>query len=77
MTKKEIEKELTRIYKEMKSWPRVNKKLKVIPEHEIRRRESIFSLQHILYKIEDAKKEGNKNEEYFNLGCYYITKSME
>lgn len=76
MTKREIENELQKIYKEMRRWRKINKKLNyMIPSHEISRRESILSLQQILYKIEDAKKEGDKNKEYFNLSLYYLTKS--
>ncbi|MBM3703299.1 MAG: hypothetical protein FJW63_10040 [Actinobacteria bacterium] len=78
MTQREIEKKLKKIYKEMSLWPDVNKKLRYkIPEHIVQRRESILSLQQILYKIEDAKKEGDKNKEYFNLALYYLTKSAE
>jgi len=78
MTQKEIEKKLKRIYKEMRLWPEVNKKLRYkIPEHEVQRRESTLSLQQILYKIEDAKKERDKSKEYFNLALYYLTKSVE
>lgn len=78
MTQKEIEKKLKKIYKEMNLWPEVNEKLRYkIPENEVQRRESILSLQQILYKIEDAKKEGNKNKEYFNLALYYLMRSAE
>ena len=78
MTQKEIEKKLERIYKEMSLWPEVNKKLRYkVPEQEVQRRESTLSLQQILYKIEDAKKEENKNKEYFNLALYYLMKSVE
>lgn len=78
MTQQEVEKKLKKIYKEMNLWPEVNKKLKYkIPEHEVQRRESILSLQQILYKIENAKKEGDKNKEYFNLALYYLMKSAE
>jgi len=78
MTQKEIEKKLKRIYKEMRLWPEVNKKLRYkISEQEVQRRESTLSLQQILYKIEDAKKERDKSKEYFNLALYYLTKSVE
>jgi len=30
-----------------------------------------------LYKIKDAKKEGDRNKEYFNLALYYLMKSAE
>lgn len=73
-----IEKELQKIYKEMRKWPKINKKLNyVVPSHEINRRELILSLQQILYKIEDAKKEGDNDKENFNLALYFLTKSVE
>lgn len=75
MTIKEIEKELKKIYKDIKSWRRINKRLKYkIPKEEIYRRGAIFSLQHILYDIEDAKRKKDKDKEYFNLASYYLTK---
>jgi hypothetical protein len=75
MTQKEIEKELSLIYKEIRKWPTVNKELNYrIPENEISRREELLYLQQILYKIEDAKKEGDKKNECFNLSLYYLTK---
>lgn len=75
MTVKEIRKELKKNYKDIKSWPRINKRLEYkIPKEEVYRRGAIFSLQHILYEIEDAKREGDKNKEYFNLASYYLTK---
>ena len=62
----------------MRLWPEVNKKLRYkISEQEVQRRESTLSLQQILYKIEDAKKEEDKSKEYFNLALYYLTKSVE
>lgn len=75
MTIKEIRKELKKIYKDIKTWPRINKRLKYkIPEEEVYRRGAIFSLQRILYTIEEAKREKDKNKEYFNLAAYYTTK---
>ncbi len=72
-----IEKELQKIYKERSEWSEINKNLNyVIPHHEITKRELIISLQHILYKIEEAKKEGDKNKENFNLGLYYLITSV-
>lgn len=70
--------ELQKIYKEMRKWPKINKKLNyVVPRDEINRRELILSLQQILYKIEDAKKEGDSDKENFNLALYFLTKSAE
>jgi hypothetical protein len=58
MTVKEVRKELKKIYKDIKTWPRINKRLKYkIPKEEVYRRGAVFSLQHILYEIEDAKRE--------------------
>jgi hypothetical protein len=75
MTVKEVRKELKKIYKDIKTWPRINKRLKYkIPKEEVYRRGAVFSLQHILYEIEDAKRERDKNKEYFNLASYYLTK---
>jgi len=75
MTIKEIRKELKKIYKDIKSWPSINKKLNYkISKDEVYRRGAVFSLQHILYEIEDAKREADKNKEYFNLASYYLTK---
>lgn len=75
ITSKQLEKELERIYAEMRSWPEINRKLNyVIPKDEVSRRESILRLPQILYRIQDARKEGSKNEEYFNLAVYYLTK---
>ena len=75
MTIKEIREELKKIDKDIMSWPKINKRLKYkIPEEEVYRRGAIFSLQHILYEIEGAKKERDKNKEYFNLAAYYLTK---
>lgn len=79
MTQKDIEKELNKTYKEMKNWPVVNKKLNyAITQEEVEKRQEILYLQQTLYKIEDAKKEGDKNKEYFNLALFYLTRaSME
>ena len=78
ITSKQIEKELEVIYAEMRSWPEINRKLNyVTPKDEVSRRESILRLPQILYRIQDAIKEGNKNEEYFNLALYCLTKPPE
>ena len=60
MTKKEIEKELGKIYKEMKRWREVNKELNyVISKDEVERRELFLIGREELYKLEDAKKTKN------------------
>ena len=63
-----IEEELQKIYDERSKWPEINKGLNyVIPKHEIHRRELVLLLEQILYQIEEARKEGDKNKECFNL----------
>lgn len=75
MTKREIEKELSKIYQERRSWSAINKQLNYkIPEDEIRRREFILFAQYTLYKVEDAKKEKNKMIASFNSELYGIMK---
>lgn len=68
-------KELQRVYAEMSSWSEINKELGVIPGPEVFRRELLFLLQQVLYRIKDARKEGDKNKESFNSTLYYLTKS--
>lgn len=73
MTKKEIDKELNKIYKERRSWSAINKQINYkIPKDEIRRREFILIAQYTLYKVEDAKKEKNKMIAFFNSELYGI-----
>jgi hypothetical protein len=75
MTKKEIDKELSKIYKERKSWSAINKQIHYkIPKDEIRRREFILFAQYTLYKIEDAKKEKNKMIASFNSELFKVMK---
>ncbi len=75
MTMKEIDIELSKIYKERMFWSAINKQLNYkIPEDEIRRREFILFAQYTLYKVEDAKKEKNKMMASFNSELYKIMK---
>ncbi len=75
MTKKEIDKELSKIYKERKLWSAINKQIHYkIPEKETIRRHLITFAQYTLYKIEDAKKEKNKMMASFNSELYGIIK---
>lgn len=61
MTKREIDKELNKIYKERRSWSAINRQLNYkIPEKETIRRHLVTFAQYTLYKIEDEKKEKNK-----------------
>lgn len=69
MTHREIEKELSRIYKERSIWD--GGKGPFI-ESAIRRRELILVKQHVLYRIEDAKRWGDKYEESLFLKIYKI-----
>lgn len=75
MTKKEIDKELNKIYKERRSWSAINKQIHYkIPEKETIRRHLVTFAQYTLYKIEDAKKEKNKMIASFNSELYGIMK---
>jgi hypothetical protein len=61
MTKKEIDIALEEIYKEMGSWPRINKELGyVISEEGWERRWLFFIGREELYKLEKAKKSRDK-----------------
>ena len=54
MTKKEIDKELSKIYKEHRSWSVINKQINYkIPKDEIRRREFILFAQYTLYSLQN------------------------
>jgi hypothetical protein len=64
MTKKEIEKELTIIYEEMRNWRKANGGLNyVITKDEVERRELILIAREELYRLENAKKSKNKLAE--------------
>ena len=76
MIELDIEEELQIIYAEMSRWPEINKKLNHVPEHEVSRRELFFILPQLLYRIEEARKEGDKDKELFNLTIYNQTKSF-
>ena len=73
LTKREIDKELSKIYKERKSWSAINKQIHYrIPEKETIRRHLVTFAQYTLYKIEDAKKEKSKMIASFNSKLYEI-----
>lgn len=77
MKRKELELELEKTYKEVEKWPRQNARLKwIIPKEEIERRENVLLQQKLLFRIEKARKEKDRREEYFNLAFYYLIKSM-
>ena len=73
MTKREIEADLRKIYRDMESWPRLNAKLEYrISASEVRRRELLLIGKEELYKLEDAKKSKDKpamdmHEAIYNL----------
>jgi len=57
MTKKEIKRELQKIYTEMASWPGINAKANYkISDDEMKRRELFLVDREELYKLEGAKK---------------------
>jgi len=73
LTKKEIDKELNKIYKERRSCYAINKQIHYkIPEKETIRRHLVTFAQYTLYKVEDAKKEKNKMIASFNSELYGI-----
>lgn len=75
MLQRELETELNKIYREMESWQEINKKPNyVITQKEIRRREEFLVLREILCKIDEAKKERDKDKEYYHLVMYYMMK---
>jgi hypothetical protein len=63
MDMEEIRKELKIVLEDMDSWCGQKERP---PEREVRRRELVLWKQAILYKIEGAKKSGNKRMEDFN-----------
>lgn len=67
MTNAQIKKELEKIYKIRKGW---NGAKGPFDRLSVRRRELILLKQYLLYRIEDAKMFGDKNEESFNLTTY-------
>ena len=69
MKQREIEKELSKIYKERSSWDGGKGPF---TELAIRRRELILIKQQILYRIGDAKRCGDRKEESFFLKIYKI-----
>jgi pyruvate/2-oxoglutarate dehydrogenase complex dihydrolipoamide acyltransferase (E2) component len=73
LTKREIDKELNKIYQERRSWSAINKQIHYkIPEKETIRRHLVTFAQYTLYKVEDAKKEKNKMMASFNFRLYEI-----
>ena len=61
MTAKEIEKELSEIYKAMDNWHIENKEYTELVQQDIvARRERVLYLQQALYRILDARKSRNK-----------------
>lgn len=67
MTTRKIRDELKKIYKERDSWD--GGKGPFTPKA-IRKRELVLIKQHLLYRIEDTKLLGDRNEEKFYLVLY-------
>lgn len=76
MTKREIQSELSKIYKEMESWREINKKFDhAIPKDEVSRRELFLIGREVLYKLEAAKKSKDKLAERQHASTYYLLKA--
>ena len=75
MTKKEIKRELQKIYKEMTSWPGINVKLNYkIPHDEVRRRELFLIGREELYRLENTIKSKDKLAEDVHEATYNLIK---
>jgi len=76
MTKKEIKRELQKIYKEMTSWPGINAKLNYKISHdEVKRRELFLIGREELYKLEDTMKSKDKLAEDVHEATYNLIKA--
>lgn len=76
MTKIEIEKELRKVYKKMRSWPEINKKLNyIISKEEIERRELLLIGREELFRIETAKKTKSKLVENMHAATFGLIKA--
>jgi hypothetical protein len=73
MDMEEIRKELKDVLEDIDSWCGPKGRL---PDHEVRRRELILWKQAILYKIEDAKRCGDKEIENFNTELLCVVDSF-
>jgi hypothetical protein len=75
MTKKEIERALQEIYKEMKSWRDINSQLDyTISEDEVKRRELFLIAREEIYKLEQAKKSKDRLAEGVHEATYELLK---
>ena len=75
MTKKEIEKALEEVYKEMKNWRRTNSQSDyTISEDEVKRRELFLIAREELYKLEKAKKSKDRLAEGVHEATYDLLK---
>ncbi|MFH1823992.1 MAG: hypothetical protein ABH873_02035 [Candidatus Firestonebacteria bacterium] len=73
MTEKQIQEGLKKIYKEMKSWPKINENIGYkISENEARRRELILIDQMELYKLEKAINLRDVKKQKFHLAIHNI-----
>lgn len=76
MTKKEIKRELQKIYTEMASWPGINGKLSYKISHdEVKRRELFLIGKEELYKLEDTMKFKDKLAEDVHEATYNLIKT--
>ena len=76
MTEKGIEAALEAIYREMKSWRNINRRLGYrIPADEVSRRELFFIAREELCRLEDAEKSGDRLAEGLHEETYELIKS--
>lgn len=73
MTDEELQAAIQDVNESMANWPRPKQPL---PPHEVRRREMVLLSQLTLYKIEDARKQNDKNLEFFNTAIYGLLTSF-
>ena len=76
MMRKEIERALEEIYKEMKSWRHINRELDyTISKDEVERRELFLIAREELYKLEEAKKSKDRLAEGVHEATYELLKA--
>jgi hypothetical protein len=75
MTKKEVDRELEEIYKEMASWPRISKELGYkIPQDELSRRKLFLIAREQLYRLEESKESRDRKAESLHEEIYKVAK---
>lgn len=76
MTKKEIKRELQKIYTEMTSWPGINAEVNYkISDDEVERRELFLIGKEELYKLEDTMRSKDKLAEDVHEATYNLIKA--